>query len=127
MFHSIGTPTGTRTKVFAVKADPVGSDVIGRLKPRLNGRAGHEILLQRWVHRQVSPVEWVRVERAPWDSSSLMQRGWRKSLAAAGVANVEPYALRHSSIVRQLREGLPTRLVASLHDTSVPMIERCGD
>jgi hypothetical protein len=37
---------------------------------------------------------------------------------------VEPYALRHSSIVRQLREGLPTRLVASLHDTSVTMIAR---
>jgi integrase len=41
-----------------------------------------------------------------------------------GVALVDPYALRHSSIVRGLRAGLPIRLVAALHDTSVAMIER---
>ena len=34
-----------------------------------------------------------------------------------------PYALRHSSIVRQLLAGIPTRVVASFHDTSVAMIE----
>ena len=33
------------------------------------------------------------------------------------------YALRHSSIVRGLRAGLPIRLVAALHDTSSAMIE----
>jgi hypothetical protein len=37
---------------------------------------------------------------------------------------VTPYALRHSSIVRQLLKGIPTRLVASAHDTSVVEIER---
>jgi hypothetical protein len=37
---------------------------------------------------------------------------------------VVPYALRHTSIVRQLRAGLPVRLVASAHDTSVAMVER---
>jgi len=35
-----------------------------------------------------------------------------------------PYALRHSSIVRGIRQGLPIRLVAALHDTSVQMIEK---
>ena len=35
-----------------------------------------------------------------------------------------PYALRHSSIVRGIRAGLPIRLVAAMHDTSVVMIER---
>ena len=34
------------------------------------------------------------------------------------------YALRHSSIVRGLRAGLPVRLVAALHDTSTAMIEK---
>ena len=34
------------------------------------------------------------------------------------------YALRHSSIVRQLLANTPIRIVASLHDTSVKMIER---
>jgi integrase len=34
------------------------------------------------------------------------------------------YALRHSSIVRQLLAGVPIRVVAVNHDTSVMMIER---
>jgi integrase len=37
---------------------------------------------------------------------------------------VTPYALRHSSIARMLLKGIPTRLVASAHDTSVVEIER---
>jgi hypothetical protein len=32
--------------------------------------------------------------------------------------------LRHSSIVRQLLAGVPIRIVAVKHDSSVPMIER---
>jgi len=34
------------------------------------------------------------------------------------------YALRHSSIVRMLLQNIPIRLVASLHNTSVTMIEK---
>ena len=34
------------------------------------------------------------------------------------------YALRHSSVVRQLLANTPIRVVATLHDTSVVMIER---
>ena len=34
-----------------------------------------------------------------------------------------PYALRHSSIVRMLLAGVPTRVVAAHHDTSVAMLE----
>ncbi|SHG08350.1 tyrosine-type recombinase/integrase [Bradyrhizobium erythrophlei] len=37
---------------------------------------------------------------------------------------VTPYALRHSSIVRQLLKGVPTRVVAAHHDTSVVMLEK---
>jgi hypothetical protein len=32
--------------------------------------------------------------------------------------------LRHSSIVRGIRQNLPIRLVAAAHDTSVAMIEK---
>jgi len=35
-----------------------------------------------------------------------------------------PYALRHSSIVRMLLNGVPVRVVASHHDTSIEMIEK---
>ena len=34
------------------------------------------------------------------------------------------YALRHSSIVRQILAGMPVRVVAVMHDTSVAMIEK---
>ena len=78
----------------------------------------------RWIHRQLSATTWERVERVPWSAAAHMQRGWRKALKAASVSHVEAYALRHSSIVRQLREGLPVRVVAGLHDTSTAMIER---
>ena len=34
------------------------------------------------------------------------------------------YALRHSSIVRQILAGVPIRVVAVNHDTSIAMLER---
>jgi hypothetical protein len=37
---------------------------------------------------------------------------------------VTMYALRHSSIVRQLLLNVPSRIIASTHDTSVAMIEK---
>jgi integrase len=60
---------------------------------------------------------------------------WRKSdhsrlfaraAAAAGLdpAMVTMYALRHSNIVRQILAGVPVRVVAVNHDTSVGMLER---
>ena len=49
--------------------------------------------------------------------------------AVIGAAGLDPdevtlYTLRHSSIVRQLLANVPIRIVATLHDTSVKMIER---
>jgi integrase len=60
---------------------------------------------------------------------------WKKSdhsrpfARVARVAGLDPdevtiYALRHSSIVRQLLAGVPVRVVAANHDTSLTMIER---
>jgi len=47
-------------------------------------------------------------------------------IEAAGLDpdEVTLYALRHSSIVRQLLANVPIRIVATLHDTSVKMVER---
>jgi len=44
--------------------------------------------------------------------------------AALDPSEVTLYALRHSSIVRDLLANVPIRIVAAKHDTSVPMIER---
>jgi integrase len=83
-----------------------------RLRQAGKGRAGHDPLL-------------VKAGGQPWrrsDHTRLFAR-------AAGRAGVDPsevtlYALRHSSIVRQLLAGVPVRVVAAAHDTSVVMIER---
>jgi integrase len=52
-------------------------------------------------------------------------RPFQKVAAAAGLdpASVTIYSLRHSSITRQLKANVPIRVIAALHDTSVPMIE----
>ena len=42
----------------------------------------------------------------------------------AGLAGTTAYALRHSSIIRQLLAGVPARVVAANHDTSIMMLER---
>jgi len=123
---------GRGTKAQSHVAVPLPDDVVARLRPLANGRAGHETLLTRWHHRQEpgdKPAgrlpRWVREDRRPWRTPSEMARAWRATVAAAGLPeDLVPYCLRHSSIVRGLRAGLPVRLVGAVHDTSVAMIER---
>jgi integrase len=102
----------------------IGADVIKALKPALAGRKGSEILLERPRWKQVGPVEWKLDGRAPWRSASELVRPWARIVAKAELdGELVPYCLRHSSIVRGLKAGLPLRLVAALHDTSSKMIE----
>lgn len=103
----------------------VGADTLGVLAPVIADRPPSAPLLEHWRHKQVGPMKWERLDRGPWASSSAMLRPFQRAVADAGLpASTIPYALRHSSIVRGLRAGLPIRLVAALHDTSVVMIER---
>lgn len=112
---------GRRAELIKVQ---VGLDVIEALAPAIAGRRPEDTLLEHWRHRQISPTKWVRARRDAWDSASEMTRPWKKLTGAANLPGIVPYALRHSSIVRGIRAGLPIRLVAALHDTSVAMIER---
>jgi hypothetical protein len=66
---------------------------------------------------------WKKSERGPWKRGELA-RPWKAIRERASMPAVVPYALRHSSIVRGLRKGLPIQQVAKLHNTSVKMIER---
>lgn len=102
----------------------IGADVIQMLRPAIDGRPPDAPLLERWRHKQISPSEWRRIDRQAWKSPSQMTRWWNQVVEAAGLPGVIPYALRHSSIVRSIGLGLPIRLVAALHDTSVAMIEK---
>lgn len=116
---------GKRVEKIAV---PLSEEVIIELAPLIKGRASRAPLLERWRHTQISPMEWSRERRGPWNHASEMTRPWAQIIEQSGLFfpndTLLPYALRHSSIVRGLRAGLPTRLVAALHDTSVLMIEK---
>jgi integrase len=65
---------------------------------------------------------------SPWDKNPGLNyhRQVDKVVTTIGLdpAEVTMYALRHSSIVRMLKKNIPIRLVASLHNTSVAMIEK---
>ncbi|PSO30124.1 site-specific integrase [Bradyrhizobium sp. MOS002] len=93
---------------------PITLDLAGKLRAAAKGRADAPLLLQsdgsRWhqhpgqsCHRQVDRI----VKALGLDPSEVTM-----------------YALRHGSIVRMLLKNIPIRLVASLHNTSVAMIEK---
>jgi integrase len=121
----IPTSRKGRRSTLTHVALPVAQDVIDALAPAVNGRVGADplFLFQGW--RRVGPIGWERSpERRPWTSPDQLARHWAAVIARAGLpASTVPYSLRHSSIVRGLRAGLPTRLVAQLHNTSSAMIE----
>ena len=103
----------------------VGKDVFEALLPAVAGRSVDAPLLERWRHKQAAGgIKWERAGRGPWQSSSEIVRPWHVIRQCVRMPDVIPYALRHSSIVRGIKAGLPIRLVAAMHDTSVPMIER---
>jgi hypothetical protein len=56
----------------------------------------------------------------PWRPNEIAKRF---PLLRAG-DGISAYALRHSSITRQLLTGIPVRVVAAHHDSSVQQIEK---
>jgi integrase len=62
---------------------------------------------------------------APWKKSDHSRLFARAAKAAEqNPEEVTIYALRHSNIVRQILAGVPIRVVAVNHDTSIAMLER---
>lgn len=105
---------------------PIGADVLAALAPAIKGRGKGDLLLTRpKMVREPGQLKWVADGQRPWGMAARLVEPWAEIRKAARLADdVVPYALRHSSIVRGIRAGLPLRLVAALHDTSVAMIER---
>ena len=91
---------------------PIPHGLAARLKRAAEGRPEDAPLL-------------VRPGYDRWISSSLRQP-FAIAATAAGCDPkvVTPNCLRHSSIVRQLINAVPIRVVAAHHDTSIRMIER---
>ena len=91
---------------------PVGAPLAERLARAAKGRAAIEPLL-------------TKPSGKPWrksDHARPFARAARK--CDLDTENVTIYALRHSSIVRQIKANVPIRIIAVSHDTSVAMIER---
>jgi integrase len=94
---------------------PVTIQLTAKLKASAKGRADDAQLL-------------LQSDGSPWGNNpgQNYHRQVDKVVTAIGLdpADVTMYALRHSSIVRQLKLSVPIRIIASTHDTSVAMIER---
>jgi integrase len=119
-----GSHKGRAARQKAAVAVPVSAGVIEQLALALDGRGSGEPLLQRWAYKRISAFKWTKEKRAAWTARDEVDKPWRETVARAGVpADTIMYSLRHSSIVRGLRAGLPVRLIAALHDTSSEMIE----
>jgi integrase len=104
-----------RNKRHERRPVPITPALAAVLKQEATGRPSDAPLLlrsncERWGHGR----------------SRHHRNDFRAVVKAAGLDpdQVTLYALRHSSIVRQLLANVPIRIVATLHDTSVKMIER---
>lgn len=105
---------GRGAKKITHRYVPISSDLAARLNQQLHAgrRGGDQQLL-------------IKPDGGPWKKSEQT----RPFAEAAKNAGLDPEvatlnALRHSSITRQLIAGVPIRVVAANHDTSVLMIER---
>jgi len=91
---------------------PIPASVAEKLKQASKGKATDAPLLTK-----PSGERWKQS-----DHSRLFRRVVLG--AALDPSEVTLYALRHSSIVRDLLANVPVRVVATKHDTSIAMIER---
>jgi integrase len=67
----------------------------------------------------------LRSDGRPWSDPQSYGDPFAGLVAQLGLGpEVTAYALRHSSITRQLLLGIPVRIVGGVHDTSVAEIER---
>jgi integrase len=105
---------GAGKKAVIRRPVPIPPDFATRLRESAKGKTADAPLFAK-----ASGERW---------SKSDHSRPFARVVKAAGVTAdggpVTSYALRHSSIVRQLLANVPVRVVAALHDTSVAMIER---
>lgn len=102
---------GKGVKRIERKPVPIPLAFAARLRAGARGRGAHDPLLisdfgKKWT----------------W---SMTRPHWLLIVAALDLPpGATQYCLRHTSITRALLRGVPVSLVASMHDTSPPMIEK---
>jgi integrase len=101
---------GKGRKQITRKPVPIPLSLAHKLKATVGKRSGTAPLLTR--------------AGAAWDPRRQdLQNLFAETARRAGI-EATAYSLRHSSIVRSLLAGTPTRVVASMHDTSTSILER---
>src|SRR6516165_4999092 len=92
---------------------PITLSLAARLRRAAAGRPTHAPLL-------------VRADGEAWQPKKAdHRRPFEEAARAAGLpADTTIYSLRHSSIVRALRQNVPIKIVADWHDTSTAIIEK---
>ncbi len=117
--HRLMVPTSYKGGVGVKKRDCVSVPITAKLAAALaKARGDHgedEPLL-----RNAADVRWHTTDkdeqRGPFFDAVRRAR--------LDPREITPYALRHSSICRMVRKGVPVTLVAQIHDTSVKEIEQ---
>jgi integrase len=109
--HMPSSAKGKGSKRIDRTAVPIPASLAAKLRQASDGRSPDAPLLPK-------------SDGASWASNDL-RRPFRAIAKRAGLdpSVVTAYALRHTSITRMLVQGVAIRVVAKLHDTSVPMIE----
>lgn len=108
---------GKGEKLIKSSPVPITLDLALRLQTHAKGKPEHALLL-------------TMPGGAPWQKSCHARyfkeavKRYNKKMPVAGEGAVTIYAFRHTAIVRELVDGVPTRVVAATHDTSVRMIEK---
>jgi integrase len=105
---------GKGIKRIERKPVPITSSLAAQLRQAAGNRVHTEPLL-------------LRIDGAAWQPPIADYRlPFIRAVTRVGLnpSIVTLYSLRHSSIVRALLAGVPIRVVAVQHDTSVPMLER---
>jgi integrase len=100
-------PSSRKGKKREIRRFPVPIPL--RLAQRLAGKSGPILLLDG--------APWTNATRCTYFQEAVKAAGYDENV-------ITQYALRHTSIVRQLRENVPIRIVAAKHDTSVKQIEK---
>jgi integrase len=112
-----GSRKGNGRRAVGKRPIPITVPLAAKLKVGAAGRAPDAPLLLRADGRR-----WQTAEKGDHSRSFA-----KAAMAAGAVIDGKPvtaYALRHSSIVRALLAGVPARVVAATHDTSVIELER---
>lgn len=100
---------------------PIPDSLAEKLAKAARNRKDGDILLPQG---NGSPFADSNHHGRPWIRARKAAKLEKELIAPHSVDEITMYALRHSNIVRQILRGVPLRVVADLHDTSVAMIER---